>query len=89
MGLLFTLAIVVAIVVVVAKRWRRTRALRVTEDERPRMVVSHAEIGEHMRCSCGGKRVVEGEGPKGDLWRVITRCGSCGLRRALLFQIAN
>lgn len=91
MGLLFTAAIVVAIVAVGVKRWQRGRAFRVSskveEDERPRSIATHADIADHLRCACGGKRIVEGEGPKRDVWRVVTRCGSCGNKRALLFRV--
>lgn len=89
MTLLFALAVVAALVAVGVKRWRSSSSLRPAEDEKPRDIASHADIKDSLRCACGGKRLVEGEGPKGDLWRVVTRCGSCDARRALLFRIAN
>ena len=92
MGLLFVAAIVVAMAVVGWKRLRRTKYdPRYEEDVAPRIVASHAEMDElvHARCTCGGKRIREGEGPSGDVWRVLTKCGSCGRRRALLFRVAS
>ncbi len=95
MGLLFTLAIFIAAAALGYKRIARNRALRKatwSEDKEPRLVVSHAAVDDAVaeaRCSCGGARVVEGEGPKGELWRVLTRCRSCGARRAFLFRVAS
>jgi hypothetical protein len=86
---LFVAAIVAALVALGVKRWRRSSSSRLEEDERARVITSHAEIRDYLRCACGGKRLVEGEGPKGDLWRVVTRCGSCDTRRALLFRVAS
>lgn len=98
MGLLFTLAIVVAIAAVAWKRLQRSRRDGTEpgyeEDHAPRIVTSHADIDGYMRCTCGGKRKKLGEGPRhtsgdGELWRVLTKCGSCGRRRALLFRVAS
>ena len=101
MGLLFTLAIVVAIGAVFWKKLRHGglrrgdgSVLEYEEDVAPRIITSHDDIDGFMRCTCGGKRIKEGEGPRhaskdGALWRVLTRCGSCGRRRALLFRVAS
>jgi hypothetical protein len=87
-SLLFVAAVVAAMIALGVKRWRASSSV-LDEDEQPRVIASHADIRDYLRCACGGKRLVEGEGPKGDLWRVVTRCGSCETRRALLFRIAN
>jgi hypothetical protein len=92
-GLMFVVAIGVALAAVIAKKVRTGPDF--VEDRAPRIVSSYAAIDDLLprQCGCGGRFHKEGEDTvrKGgvDCVRVLVVCVRCERKRSLLFQLAS
>jgi hypothetical protein len=92
-GILFVVAIAIALVAVIAKK--RRMGPDFAEDRAPRIVSSYAAIDGLLprQCGCGGSFHKEGEDTRRvegvDCVRVLVVCVRCERKRALLFQLAS